>query len=287
MNREIFKLKIRLAALMFAGVILLLGFPRMIRAEYMTAHFISVGSGDAIFIELPDGSTMLVDGGKPEMGRRVSNYIEDMGYDSIDIVVLTHSHADHIGGLIRVLKTFEIGELWLCPYEEKSQLTDDFAKIKSNKNIAWSYLASTQRYDLGSVKVEVFNPPLGSNLRKLRGPNGASVVMKLRFENTSLMLAGDVDSDTDQELVEAFGGKLSSTVLKCAHHGSAYSSSGVFLNAVSPDIAVVSTGPSEWEYPSVETMERIEEYCEQVYRTDEAGDVIIEFDGKSARVISP
>ena len=259
----------------------------VVQAGELTVHFISVGHGDAIFIELPDGSTILVDGGNPEMGRRVTNYIEDMGYEAIDVVVLTHSHDDHVGGLIKVLNNFEIGELWLCPYLEKTELVEEFEKIKAVNELAWKQLASTQQFNFADVKFEIFNPPLGSNLDKLRGPNGASVVMKLTLGNTALLLAADVDDKTDQELVELWGEKLKSTVLKCAHHGSSHSNSAKFLNMVSPKISVVSTGPSEWGYPDVSTMERIGEYCGEVFRTDEAGDIVVELDGNTARVLVP
>jgi len=269
----------------FIGFSLLKGV--VVQAGDLTVHFIAVGSGDAIFIELPDGSTMLVDGGLPEMGKRVSNYIEDMGYETIDVVVLTHSHDDHVGGLIKILKNFEIGELWLCPYLEKTELVEEFERLKAVNRLAWKHLASTHKFNHSGVEIEIFNPPLGSNLEKLRGPNGASVVMKLTYENSTLLLAADVDEKTDQELVELWGEKLKSTVLKCAHHGSAHSNSAKFLNLVSPKISVVSTGPSEWGYPDVSTMERIEDYCDEVFRTDEVGDVVIELDGKTAQVLVP
>ena len=264
---------------LFGGVV--------VQAGDMTVHFISVGHGDAVFIELPDGSTMLVDGGMPEMGKRVTNYIEDMGYEAIDVVVLTHSHDDHAGGLIKVLSNFEIGELWLCPYLENTELVEEFERIKAVNRLAWKHLASSQRFNFADVKIEILNPPLGSNLERLRGPNGASVVMKLTYENSTLLLAADVDDKTDQELVELWGEKLKSTVLKCAHHGSSHSNSAKFLNMVSPKISVVSTGPSEWGYPDASTIARIEEYSDEFYRTDEAGDVVIELDGNTARVLVP
>lgn len=259
----------------------------IVQAGDLTVHFISVGHGDAIFIELPDGSTMLVDGGSPEMGKRVTNYIEDMGYEAIDVVMLTHSHDDHIGGLIRVLNNFKIGELWLCPYLERTELVAGFEKIKAVNEIAWKQLASSQQFNFGDVRFEIFNPPLGSNLEELKGPNGASVVMKLTLGNTALLLAADIDDETDQKLVELWGEKLKATVLKCAHHGSSHSNSAKFLNQVSPQISVVSTGPSEWGYPDVSTMERIREYSGEVFRTDEDGDIVVELDGRTARVLVP
>jgi competence protein ComEC len=133
----------------------------------------------------------------------------------------------------------------------------------------------------------VLHPPLGSSLEALRGDNGASVAIKLELGNTSVLLAADIDQDTDQDLVELFGEKLSSTVLKCPHHGSRSSNSEKFLETVSPQIAIVSTGPSEWGYPDSETIERIEQYAQEVYRTDMEGDIILSLDGEEATVKLP
>lgn len=253
-------------------------------AGELLVHIFSVGHGDAIFIEFPNGAVMLVDGGIPSEGERVVRVIEEMGYYYLDYVVWTHSHDDHVGGLIGAVEEFEIGEMWACPYHEDTLLYNDFASAVEGKGIAQRNVSRGDKFNIGKVEIEIFHPPLGKTLEELGGPNGSSVVMKLKYENTSILLTGDVDLKNDLELAELFDHRLHSTVLKCAHHGSGNSSSEAFLNAVSPRIGVVSTGPSKYSYPAPETMRRLEELIPQVYRTDLDGDILIILDGKNASI---
>ena len=256
-------------------------------AQDLTVHFIAVGHGDAIFIEFPEGQTMLIDGGAEEMGRSVCNYMEDRGYDKIDYVVLTHTHPDHIGGLIKVVEDFEIGEIWMYPYMDDYDLVQQFQHAYKSRSIRALEVTRGNTFNIDEVKIRIINPPFGSSLDRLNGPNGASIAMKMTYGETSFLLMADVDDDTDQIIARENGDFLRADVLKCGHHGSGGSSSEVFLKTVSANIAVVSTGPSEWGYPSERTMARIAQYCGKVFRTDEAGTIVIESDGKNIEVIQP
>ena len=256
-------------------------------AQDMTVHFLAVGHGDAIFIEFPEGQTMLIDGGTEEMGRSICNYIEDRGYQTLDYVVLTHTHPDHIGGLIKVMENFEIEEIWLCPYLENYDLVQRFEQGYKSRSIRAIDVMRGNTFAIDRVNIRIINPPFGSSLERLNGPNGASVAMKMTYGETSFLLMADVDSDTDQILTRENGDFIKANVLKCGHHGSGSSSSEVLLKAVSADIAVVSTGPSEWGYPSERTMARIAKYSGKVFRTDEVGTIVIASNGKNIEIIQP
>ncbi|NQS98275.1 MAG: MBL fold metallo-hydrolase, partial [candidate division Zixibacteria bacterium] len=256
-------------------------------AQELFVHFISVGHGDAIFLEFPDGSTMLVDGGKPEDGGKVAGYIQDLGYANIDIILWTHIHPDHIGGLPNVINSLEAGDVWACPYYEDIPLYHNLQSAIESKGLTQKLVSRGDVFQFGEVEGRVLNPSLGSSLNQLRGPNGASVVIRLLFGETSLLLAADIDQDTDKELVRLYGDDLASTVLKCAHHGSGHSNSWEFLETVSPEIAVVTTGPNQYGYPSEKTIERIQSLSKKMFRTDFDGDIIIVLDGEKAMVESP
>ena len=256
-------------------------------AQELFVHFISVGHGDAIFLEFPDGSTMLVDGGKPEDGGKVARYIRDLGYANIDIILWTHIHPDHIGGLPDVIESLEVGEVWACPYYEDTPLYRELQSAIEDKGLMQKLLSRGDVFQFSEVDGRVLNPALGSSLNKLRGPNGASVVIRLQFGETSLLLAADIDQDTDKELLRLYGDELASTVLKCAHHGSGQSNSLEFLKTVSPEIAVVTTGPNQYGYPSEKTIERIQSLSDKMFRTDYDGDIIIVLNGEKAIVESP
>ena len=256
-------------------------------AQELFVHFISVGHGDAIFLEFPNGSNMLVDGGKPEDGGKVAGYIQDLGYSRVDIILWTHIHPDHIGGLPKVIESLEAGEIWACPYYEDTPLYRELQSAIEGKGLTQKLVSRGDSFQFGEVEGRVLNPSLGSSLNQLRGLNGASVVIRFRFGETNLLLAADIDQDTDKELVRLYGDELASTVLKCAHHGSGQSNSWEFLKTVSPEIAVVSAGPSQYGYPSEKTIERIQSQSKKMFRTDYDGDIIIILDGEKAMVESP
>ena len=245
-------------------------------------HFIAVDHGDAILVEFPAGKSMLIDGGYPEMGEKVSGYIRELGYSRLDYVLLTHSHDDHVGGLFTVLKEFEIGCIWECPYaEEEEELYIRYNNLVEEKNLMRIYLSRGDSFVIDDVDIEVINPPDGQSLKRLGGPNGASVALKLTYGATSALLAADIDKKTDNRLVEIYGEELRSNLLKCPHHGSGGSNSSEFLSAVAPEIAVISTGPSKYNYPSEKTMARIRGLVKEVYRTDWDGTIVVISDGES------
>jgi competence protein ComEC len=253
-------------------------------ADALTANILSVGHGDAIFVEFPSGSTMLVDGGNVSAGDSVVSYIKRSGCSKIDYLVLTHTHNDHIGGLLAVLDSFVVAKVWMSAYYEETPLYLEFKSRLEAGHIPVTIVARDDTFNIGDVAIVIYNPPAESTIQQLEGANGASIVMHLQYGNTSILLAADIDSDRDRDMVRLYGDRLRSTVLKCAHHGSDISNSEEFLKTVRPQIAVVSTGPSQYNYPSQATMERIETLVPRVYRTDRDGTIVITLDGKNATV---
>jgi len=146
-----------------------------------------------------------------------------------------------------------------------------------------SYVQTGDRYEIDGVLLEIIHPPYGQLLKNLRGPNGASIVMKLDYGETSLLLTGDINKKIEEQLVSEFDDKLKSSILKCAHHASSAANTEKFLRVVAPAIAIVSTGPSKYNYPSDKTIARIKQNVDTVYRTDEDGTIVIILDGKSVR----
>lgn len=253
-------------------------------AGELAAHFIDVGHGDAIFLEFPQGSTMLVDGGLPSKGEYVAGYLEEWGVSYIDYMMMTHIHDDHIGGLNDVLVNFEVGKVLMSEYYEPTDLYHRFIYLIDSLQVETQIVHRGEMLEIDGLSVEIINPPPGKTMDRLRGPNGASVAMFIDFGDTDILLAADIDKRTDMEIVDFYGDNLEAVVLKVAHHASSFSTTMKFLSAVKPEVAIVSCGPSEWNYPDEATMARLEKYVPEVYRTDLVGDIIIIIDGTNMTV---
>jgi competence protein ComEC len=253
-------------------------------ADKLVVNVISVGHGDAIFIEFPNHQCMLVDGGLPSEGDTVVDYIKRLGYTSINFMVMTHTHRDHIGGLITVLDSFQVGEVWMSDCNEESPLFDDFKSKIEKAKLPIKKVCRGDTITIGNVTAVILNPPMGSTLEQLGSCNNTSIVIRLEYGTTSFLLAADIENKIDRELAQLYGNRLKSTVLKCAHHGSEISSSQEFLSAVSPQIAIISSGADEYGYPSEATIARIKSMIPKLYRTDLDGTVVVTSDGKNVTV---
>ena len=127
-------------------------------------NVISVGHGDAIFIEFPNGKTMLVDGGTLSAGAIVVDYIKELGYSSVDYVVVAHDHDDHVGGLVTVLDSFEVGKLLMNNYNVETPLLHDVMSRVEEAEIPVTWVSRDDKFEIDDVRVVILNPPAGSTL---------------------------------------------------------------------------------------------------------------------------
>lgn len=250
--------------------------------------FLDVGQGDAILIQ--QGSTqVLIDGGPSpqaialELGRRLPFWDR-----TIELVVLTHPHDDHLTGLLEVLKHYRVGQV-LYPLMEgisddeyNPDLYAEWLRLISNKNIKPTYAQAYQELSLGQMVIDVLNPPQKPLIGTESDVDNASVVLDVRVGKVSFLLAGDLMSEGENELLMS---RLvpACTVLKVAHHGSASSTTAEFLSTVDPQIAVISAGAdNDYGLPSQEVVDRLAARLgtENIYRTDEHGTVEFITDGE-------
>ena len=248
-----------------------------------TVHFIDVGQGDSEFIELPDGKTILIDASTRSAGEDVVSYIEDLGYNAIDVVIATHPHEDHIGGLPDVIDAFDIGQMYMSNGVTTTKIFETLLDEISQNNIptevptADATLMSGTGYSLTCVG------PMGSEYDNL---NDYSLVARLDVGGSSFLFTGDCEAECEQEMIDA-GMDLDVDVLKVGHHGSSTSSSEAFLDAVSPEVAVISCGAdNEYGHPHDETLEKLNAVGCDVLRTDLNGDITISTDGKNGYYFS-
>ncbi len=249
--------------------------------DRLHVSFLNVGQGDAILIQKGDYQ-ILVDGGpKPqavclELGERLPFWDK-----TIELVILTHPHDDHLGGLVGVLDTYEVGQVLAPACEYDSPLYEEWLDLIDENNISYTEACAGQRMEFGEVVIDVLNPQYTLFSGTESDTDNNSIVLHLSLDDISFLLTGDLMWQGELELISR---RLveQSTVLKVGHHGSKTSTSDDFLAMVNPLLAVISADPADYGHPHPEVMARLEAAlgAGNIYLTAEDGTIEFITDGK-------
>lgn len=248
-------------------------------------YALDVGQGDGLLVISPQGKTVLIDAGPVEAGDEVVAALLNHGVKQLDLMIATHPHADHIGGMKKVFDTFRVkkfldsGQAYSTATYEKLLL-----EIQENK-VSYVKTLRGQMIELDSgVKFEVLNP--GQNpITDLRSggsvQNANSVVLRLSYGDFAMLFTGDAEFETEAQIMDN-GLKLNAQVLKIGHHGSRHATSGKFLELVKPQVAVISDGANnDYGHPSQFTLDRLKRANIKTLRTDLSGEIEIFSDGET------
>ena len=258
----------------------------------------NIGQGDAILIKTPENQTMLIDGGpNNKVLSKLGEYLPSLT-KRIDIVLLTHPHADHVTGLVEVLKRYDVGAVILSGANLKTDVYSEFLKIIEEKDIPVIIAEAGEAIHFGpaaaGLEFDILSPKQAKNLifsKKSEGfssggndVNDTSIVGKLVFEDFSMIFMGDATSKIENQLL-IYGENLESDILKAGHHGSKYSSSMSFLKFVSPKAAMIEVGAkNRYGHPSEAALSRLRMINTNVFRTDLNGDIKILTDGFTTNI---
>lgn len=248
----------------------------------LEVHFLDVGKADCILLQTPGNKNILVDCGHLSTGYKVKEYLSSQDASPLERIIITHMHPDHVGGVFYILPQIQTDSLYYNGYRpdpRKNEFFFELRKLAENLGIPLKILTAGDEFSVGKVESKVLSP-----LKPFLGDmNADSVVLKVQYEDTDILLAGDLTAKGEKRLLKK-GANLESEVLKIGHHGVA-SSSGEFIERVDPQIAVLSVGPDpRYQYPSDEVIQRFKQKNIPVYRTDKHGTIVVRTDGKSLKV---
>lgn len=245
----------------------------------VSVHFVDVGQGDCSLI-MHDGQTILIDSGEKGTEEIVIDYITNQGINSLDYVIATHPHSDHIGSLDDVINAFSVKNVIMPRLSEINTPTTAAYESLLNavKNSGARVIPATvgATYSIGQLEMTVLSP-----LEQSEDINNMSVVVNLTFGETSFLFTGDAEAPAEKIMLNGeYARYLNADVLKVGHHGSSSSSSKRFLDKVTPDIAVISCGQgNDYGHPHKETVSALTSRDVEILRTDEKGTIVIESDG--------
>ena len=252
-------------------------------ADTLTVTFLDVGQGDAAVIEAPGGSVMLIDGGGTRDGqfdtgaRIVEPFLRARGIPRLDVVALSHPHPDHLNGLFRILERFPVGAFWSSGDDGRNPEYRRLVALAAARGVPAPEVTPTA---LGRARVAPLGPFLDGRVVAPPGltVNDASLVLRIGFAGRSLLFAGDLEADGEGELCgqRSLGQTVRSDVLKVPHHGSRTSSSDELLDAVEPELAVMSLGwRNQFHFPAPEVVARYAAHGARTLRTDRDGAVTV------------
>ncbi len=243
--------------------------------DQMEVHFMDVGQGDATLVTC-GGHAMLIDAGDDTKGTAIQNYLQKQKITRLDYLVLTHPDADHIGGAPVIITKFDISNVFVSNFEKDNKTYQKLIQSLDDKRLKLLTPKVNSQYTLGTASITILAPN-GS----YDNPNDASIALLVKNGNRSFLFTGDAGEDAEKDILKT-GIDISADVYKVGHHGSKYSTSKDFFQAVDPFYAVISCGEgNSYGHPHAETLNTLRTNGVLVYRTDEAGTVIASTDGKS------
>ena len=248
--------------------------------DLLKVHYLDVGQGDSIFVELPNNETMLIDAAESYQSENIINYLKNLNYQKIDYVIGTHPHTDHIGGLKNIINTFEIGKIYMPKVVSTTKTYESLLMAIKDKNLKINTAkAGTTIIDTDTLKVNILAPN-NSTYTEL---NNYSVVTKITYGTTKFLFMGDAEKLSENEIKE----NVTADVIKIGHHGSNTSSSIDFIKKVNAKYGIISVGlNNKYNLPKEETITNWEKSGTKIYLTSTNGTIRASSDGTNIKIES-
>lgn len=238
----------------------------------LEVHFIDVGQGDCSLI-LSEDKAILIDTGEKENGELICNYLSEHNVSNIDCFLLTHPHSDHMGAASYIIDNMEVKQIIIPKVSDDmvptTKFYENFLKSVQAKDLKITAAKPGLKIDAGDGELEIISP-----VKDYKDLNNYSASAILTHGSYKFLFTGDIEKKAEKDILKE-GYLEDIDILKVAHHGSSTSSSRDFLDTVLPDYAVIMCDGHSYGHPHEETIERLTEYTDQIYRTDMDGTVVM------------
>lgn len=246
--------------------------------DTLAVHFLDVGNADCILLQYNE-NIMMIDTAEGDRTDEVLTYLTEQGIEQINIMILTHPDADHIGGAQEIIDYLGVSDyIYMTDYEKDSKIYRKLMKAIKKTGNPVIYPEVGDSFSFGPCTVEFFGP-----VEKIDDSNSMSLVCKLTYKETSFLFTGDCTQNEEKDILETItANELQADVLKVAHHGSKKSTTTDFLEAVKPSYGIISCDmENDYGHPHQDVLERLEQAKVLVYRTDIDGTIIANSNGET------
>ncbi|MGM0604005.1 MAG: MBL fold metallo-hydrolase [Bacillota bacterium] len=267
--------------ILIAGLLMLFSFNTT--AQNLKIHFLDVGQGDSILIEEAEGQKILVDGGdrSDQIAAGIINYLKDQNIKKLDYIISTHPHADHIGGLVDIIDSFEVGTVLDSGKIHSSKTYENYLIKIDQENIDFDTPRKGDKLKIGKSEINFLHPEQELEQYDL---NNSSLVFVLKFGEQNFLFTGDIEKEVESELLQE-NPELKVNLIKVPHHGSRSSSSAKWISSLKPEVAVIQVGAdNHYGHPAAEVIELYQNEGARVYRNDLNGNIVITADGSNYSV---
>ncbi len=250
-------------------------------------YFVDVGQGDGILMQLPTGEFILNDGGPDN---KIINFLSQkipFYNKKIDLVIMSHPHADHLNGLIEVLKRYEVKNLMLTGVKYNYLGYDQLIELALDKNVNLIYVDGQKDYKFGKVAIDILYPNENINGKYFANVNNSSIAFRLIFNDFKAFFSGDLEKEKEELLISQKL-HLNSDILKAGHHGSKTSNNLFILEKIRPDWVIISCGVNnKFNHPNPETLKHLQSISQKVFRTDLQGNIEVQLSSKDEIAFKP
>jgi len=268
------------SAVLFSGALLVSPCGEASAAASIKVHYIDVGQGDAIYIKMPSGEDVIIDGGNKGKGDAIVAYLKKQKVDDIEVLISTHPDADHIGGLDEILDAYRVENVYAPKVKHTTQAYKDFLQAVKREGKTIKTAQAGVKLPIKGVNAKFVGPVKSYSNSDL---NNWSAVIHVTYKKNTFLFTGDAEHVSEKDMM-AKKQTLRADVLKVGHHGAKTSTSSTFLNTVKPKYAIISVGKNSYGHPTSEVVTSLKRQKVNTLRTDKNGTIIITGSGSSYAV---